>query len=163
MTAPTTPAAGGQASSGVIDALNALLTGSRDGAKADREAAEAVERADIKALLAQHAGENDRHALEMEAEIRRLGGDPDDGGKLAAKARRVAQNVVAAVTGRDDSAVLSQVEAGLDQAERTYAQALRETLAPETRALVERQWREMAQLHIRIAVLLRLDPGKAEG
>ncbi len=162
MTAPTTSAAGDQASPGVIDALNALLTGSRDGAKADREAAEAVERADIKALLTEHAAENDRHALEMEAEIRRLGGDPDDGGKLAAKARRLAQGIVAAVTGRDDSAVLSQVEAGLDQAERTYAQALRQPLGAETEALVRRQWQDMARQHNRIAELLRQDPGKAQ-
>ncbi len=158
MTAPNASSA----SSDVIDALNALLTGSRDGAKGDREAAEAIQHSGAKTTLLQHAAENDRHALEMEAEIRRLGGDPDDGGKLAAKARRLAQGIVASVTGRDDSAILSQVEGGLDQAERTYAQALRQPLGMETEALVRRQWQEMAAQHNRIAELLRQDPGKAQ-
>lgn len=159
MTAPNTAAA----SYDVIDALNALLTGSRDGAKGDRDAAELVHHAGAKTTLQQHASENDRHAQEMEAEIRRLGGDPDDGGKLAAKARRLAQGIVASVTGRDDSAVLSQVEGGLDKAERTYAMALRQPLAAQTEALVRRQWQEMAQQHNRIAELLRQNPGKAQG
>jgi uncharacterized protein (TIGR02284 family) len=158
MTAPATGA-----SPDVIDALNALLTGSRDGATGDREAADQVRSPQVKAVLLEHAAENDRHALEMEAEIRRLGGDPDDGGKLAAKARRLAQGVMASVTDRDDTAILSQVESGLDQAERTYAQALRQPLAAETQALVRRQWREMAAQHNRVAELLRQDPGKAQG
>lgn len=159
MTAPDTATA---ASSDVIDALNALLTGSRDGAKGDRDAAELVHRADIKAILGQHAAENDRHAAEMESAIRRLGGEPDQGGKLGAKARRLAQGVVAAVTGSDDTAVLSQTESGLDQAERAYALALRQPLDAETEALVRRQWGEIAAQHTRIAELLRQDPGKAQ-
>lgn len=162
MTAPNTTAAGGQASSDVIDALNSLLTGSRDGSKVARDAAEAVHRADLKTTLTEQADEGERRAGELEAEIRRLGGDPDEGGKLAAKARRVVTDVVAAVTTRDDTAVLSQVEGGLDQAERAYALALRQPLDPETQALVERQWRDVAARHNEVAELLRQDPGKAQ-
>ena len=160
MTAPNTT--GDQASSDVIDALNALLTGSRDGSKVARDAAEAVHRADLKSLLTEQANQGERHAGEMEAEIRRLGGDPDEGGKLGAKARRAVTDLVAAVTGRDDTAVLSQVEGGLDQAERAYALALREALGGQTQALVQRQWDEIAANHNRIAELLRQDPGKGQ-
>jgi uncharacterized protein (TIGR02284 family) len=146
---------------GVIDALNSLLTGSRDGAHNFRDAAEAVRRADLKAELTAFAGEVDRHAAEFEAEIRRLGGDPESGGKLAAKARRAVQNVAGAVSGRDDSVILMEVESGLDQAERDYALALREPLAGETRALVERNWQTMQRQHNSVAVWLRQDPGRA--
>lgn len=147
-------------SPGVIDALNMLLTGSRDGARNYRDAAGSLKRADIAAELTQFAGVNDRHVAELEAEIRRLGGEPDDEGKLAAKARRAMQQVVSAVTDEDDSATLLQVEGGLDQAERSYAMALRESLAADTRALVQRQWDDMQRQHDRVAALLRQDPGR---
>ena len=64
----------------------------RNGAKVDRDAAGDVQRADITAARAAHAAETARHAREMEAEIRRLRSDPDDGGKLAVEARRVIEN-----------------------------------------------------------------------
>ncbi|HEY0780008.1 MAG TPA: PA2169 family four-helix-bundle protein [Gemmatirosa sp.] len=147
--------------SGVIDALNSLLTGSRDGAENYRDAAESVQRADIKAALGAFAHETATQAVEFEAEIRRLGGDPESGGKLQVKVRRALQNVKSAVSGHDDSATLSEVESGLDQAERNYALALREAVGGETRALVERNWAVIARHHDQIAAWLRQDPGKS--
>lgn len=142
-----------------IDALNALLTGSRDGAQNYRDAADSVQRADIKAALGEFATETATQAVEFEAEIRRLGGDPESGGKFEARARRALQNVKSAVSGQDDSATLSEVESGLDQAERNYALALREPLGGETRAIVERNWAVIARHHNQIAAWLRQDPG----
>ena len=149
--------------SGAIDALNSLLTGSRDGAENFRDAAESVQRADIKAALGEFANDTATHAVEFEAEIRRLGGEPDSGGKLGAKARRVLQNVKTTVSGHDDSATLSEVESGLDQAEQNYALALRETLSGETRAVVERNWAAIQRHHNQVAEWLRQDPGKDLG
>lgn len=146
--------------SGAVDALNELLTGSRDGAQNYRDAADAVRRPDIKAALGAFATETATQAVEFEAEIRRLGGDPESGGKVGAKARRVLQNVKSAVSGQDDSATLSEVEGGLDQAERSYALALREALGPETRALVERNWAAVQRQHDQVAAWLRQDPGR---
>lgn len=148
--------------SSTFDALNSLLTGSRDGAENFRDAAESVQRSDIKAALGRFATETAEHAVTTEAEIRRLGGDPDDGGKLGAKARRLLQNVKSAVSGQDDSATLSEVEKGLDQAEQNYAMALREPLEPTTRALVERNWADIQRHHNQVAGWLREDPGKAQ-
>ena len=147
------------AKSSAIDALNELLTGSRDGAQNYRDAADSVQRADIKAALTAFANETATQAVEFEAEIRRLGGDPEAGGKFEAKARRALQNVRSAVSGHDDTATLSEVESGLDQAERNYALALREPLAGETRAVVERNWTIIARHHNQIAEWLRQDPG----
>ena len=148
------------ADSGVIDALNALLTGSRDGSKNFRDAAESVQRADIAGTLREYADEGGRRSTEFEAEIRRLGGDPDSGGKLEAKAERLVQNVKTAVSGHDDTATLSSVENGLDKAEQGYALALRESLDGPTRALVERSWGEIQREHNQVAAWLRQDPGK---
>ncbi len=145
--------------SGAIDVLNSLLTGSRDGAQNYRDAADAVQRHDIKAALGEFATATATQAVEFEAEIRRLGGDPESGGKFEAKARRALQNVKSAVSGQDDSATLSEVESGLDQAERNYALALRELLAADTRALVERNWAVIQRHHNRVAEWLRQDPG----
>ena len=148
--------------SSAIDALNSLLTGSRDGAQNFRDAAESVQTPDIKGTLGTFATETAEHAVSFEAEIRRLGGDPDDGGKLGAKARRVLQNVKTAVSGRDDSATLSEVEKGLDQAEQNYALALRESLDAGSRALVARNWADIQRHHNQVAAWLRQDPGAAQ-
>lgn len=147
--------------SSALSALNSLLTGSRDGAQNFRDAAESVRRPDIRDSLGVFANETAEHAVTFEAEIRRLGGDPDDGGKLGAKARRVLQNVKTAVSGADDSATLSEVEKGLDQAEQNYALALRESLDGSARALVERNWADIQRHHNQVAAWLRQDPGKA--
>lgn len=71
------------------------------------------------------------------------------------------QNVKSAISGRDDSATLSEVESGLDQAERKYALALRESLGAETRAVVERNWAVIQRHHNQIAEWLRQNPRKA--
>lgn len=149
--------------SGTIDALNALLTGSRDGAHNYRDAADAITRADITTALRVFADETATHAVQLEAEIRRLGGDPASGGQLGAKARRVLQHVKSTVSGHDDTATLSEVESGLDQAERNYALALREPLEPATRSLVEQSWTVIQRHHDQIAAWLREDPGRPAG
>ncbi len=148
--------------SGALDALNSLLTGSRDGAQNFRDASDAVQRSDIRTSLGEFADETAEHAVSFEAEVRRLGGDPDDGGKLGAKARRVLQNIKTVVSGHDDSATLSEVEKGLDQAEQNYALALREPLDPTARALVERNWADIQRHHNQVAAWLRQDPGQAQ-
>lgn len=147
------------ADSGVIDALNDLLTGSRDGQQNYRDAAESVQRPDIKTTLGRFATETATHAAEFEAEIRRLGGDPESGGKLEAKAHRAVQNLKTAVSGHDDSATLSEVEHGLDAAERSHATALRQPLGDDARALVRQSWATIQRHHDQVAAWLREDPG----
>lgn len=145
--------------SDAIDAVNTVLRGTRDGATNYRNAADDLRRRDIADTLLQFAADNDACAAELEAELRRLGHEPDAGGSVAAKARRAVQEAKTAVSGHDDSSTLSEIEGGLDQAEKYYQLALRQPVPAQTRALLERQNHTLQQHHDRVTAYLRQDPG----
>ena len=130
-------------SSDALDDLNGLLGGARDGAVNYRNAAE-----------------HDGRVADLEAEVRRLGHEPEAGGRLFVKARRAVQEAKTAVSGHDDSATLSELEGGLDQAEKNYQLALRKPMPAPTRALLERQNQVLQQQHDQIVAFLRQDPGR---
>lgn len=160
MTNPTTstPAAD-SLTSDALGTLNDLLTGSRDGATNYRKAAEDLRRRDIADALLAFAAERDDAVAELETEVRRLGHEPAEGGRLSAKARRAVQEAKSVVSGNDDSATLSEIEHGLDQTEGNYQWALRQAMPAATRALLERQDAAVQQQHDQVTAFLRQDPG----
>ncbi len=50
----------------------------------------------------------------LEGEVRRLGGKPEQGGTMLAGASRMVANLKSAVLGRDDKAIIDQIERGED-------------------------------------------------
>ena len=67
-----------------------------------------------------------------------LGGNPEDDGTALAAGHRAFVNLKAAVTGRDDQAIVNEVERGEDHIKAKYEAALEDgDLSPDCRALVE--------------------------
>ncbi|HKF95481.1 MAG TPA: PA2169 family four-helix-bundle protein, partial [Gammaproteobacteria bacterium] len=81
---------------------------------------------------------------------RRLGGDPDTSGSASGAAHRAWVNVKSAVTGKDDKAILQEVERGEDVAVESYQKALKKDLPADIRALVERQYQGVQENHNRV-------------
>ena len=78
-------------------------------------------------------------ALELEAEIRKLGREPASGGTVAGALHRGWVSVKTALTSQDDKAVLEECERGEDSAVAQYRKALKQPLPPAIRVMVERQ------------------------
>ena len=86
-----------------------------------------------------HSAECGAAALELEAEIRKLGREPASGGTVAGALHRGWVSVKTALTSQDDKAVLEECERGEDSAVAQYRKALKQPLPPAIRVMVERQ------------------------
>src|SRR5918998_6242653 len=94
----------------VISTLNGLIETCRDGQNGFQTAAEGVERSELKTLFHGYSQQRARFVGELQDEVRRLGGDPENSGSVAASLHRGWIDIKAAVTGRDDGAILSECE-----------------------------------------------------
>ena len=74
----------------------------------------------------------------LRAEVRRLGGNPEDDGSFLGKAHQRFVDLKAAITGRDEKAIINEVERGEDYLKDKFEAALNgDTLSGECRAVVE--------------------------
>jgi uncharacterized protein (TIGR02284 family) len=142
-----------------ISTLNNLIETCRDGEQGFRTAAEGVDNGQLRSMFLEYAMQRGEFCRELEREVRRLGGDPERTGTVAGAAHRGWMNIKSAVTGKDEDAIIAECERGEDSAVGSYREALNEALPPDTRILIERQYREVQAAHDRIRALER----RAEG
>ena len=136
---------------GTLETLTTTLIDSVNGYK---DAAENAEGTKFQELFRRNADERSRIVEELRAEISRLGGNaPDDGSFLGATHQRFL-DLKAAVTGRDDKAIINEVERGEDYLKEKFEAALNATdVAPETRSIIERAYQSVRQGHDQISSL----------
>ena len=137
-----------------ITTLNTLTTTLIDSVNGYRDAAQNAEGTRFQELFRRNADERSRIVEELRAEISRLGGNaPDDGSFLGATHQRFL-DLKAAVTGRDDKAIINEVERGEDYLKEKFEAALNATdVAPETRSIIERAYQSVRQGHDQISSL----------
>jgi uncharacterized protein (TIGR02284 family) len=140
----------------VISVLNNLIETCKDGQNGFQTAAEGVRRSDIKSLFYQYSQQRAQFAGELQNEVLRLGGDPEQAGSVAASLHRGWMNIKSAVTGEDENAVLAEAERGEDAAVASYKDALADANLPsDVRAIVERQYAQVQEAHDRVRNLER--------
>ena len=62
---------------------------------------------------------------ELRAEVRRLGGEPEDGGSFLGKTHQRFEDLKSAITGRDEQAIINEVERGEDYLKEKFETALK--------------------------------------
>jgi len=134
----------------VVATLNNLLETTKDGEAGFRACAEGVTNPRLKAVFETAAQKCDEGAAELQAEIRRLGGEPAASGTVGGSLHRAWTNIKSAITGKDDHAVLAECERGEDVAKSAYEAALKEDLPPDVKAFVRRQYEGVKANHDRI-------------
>jgi uncharacterized protein (TIGR02284 family) len=134
----------------VISTLNNLIETCRDGQNGFQTAADGVKNAELKQLFQQYSRQRAGFVGELQGEVRRLGGDPEDSGSVAATLHRGWIDIKAAVTGDDDKAVVSEAERGEDSAVSNYRAALGVDLPANVRSMVERQFADVKEAHDRV-------------
>jgi uncharacterized protein (TIGR02284 family) len=141
-----------------VSVLNDLIETSKDGANGFRAAADAVESSEAKALFLSRVQLIERAVGELQDTVRRLGGDPERTGSVAATLHRGWIGLKSAVTGKDDAAIITECERGEELAVKNYEDALEKDLPADVRALVERQYRGTVQNLEKVRAL-----GRAKG
>ncbi len=139
-----------------ISVLNDLIETCTDGVNGFRTAATAVKHADAKALFTSRVQVIESAKAELQAEVRRLGGNPETGGSVAAKIHRGWIDLKAAVTGQDDAAIITECERGEQVAVKNYEDARKKNLPTGVLALVERQYQGTIQNLERVRSLARM-------
>jgi uncharacterized protein (TIGR02284 family) len=139
----------------VISTLNNLIETCRDGQNGFQTAADGVKSGELKQLFYGYSQERARFVGELQDEVRRLGGDPENTGSVAASLHRGWIDIKSAITGKDDDAIISECERGEDAAVSNYHDALENDLPANVRSIVERQYASVKQAHDRIRSLER--------
>ena len=81
----------------------------------------------------------------------RLGGTPDEDGTILGKTHQVFLDLKAAVTGRDDKAIINEVERGEDYIKEKFEAAIGNTdLSSQTLDTVQRAYTVVKQGHDRV-------------
>lgn len=133
----------------VLRTLNDLIQTSEDGAKGFSEAAEKAKDFALKSELNNRAQLCATAARDLQALVRALGGEPEQGGTISGTLHRRWVAVKAAF-GDNDVAVLEEVERGEDHAKAVYARALKGDLPSAVRIVVEEQYQHVLRNHDRI-------------
>jgi uncharacterized protein (TIGR02284 family) len=137
----------------VIAVLNELVQTCRDGEEGFRTAADALRNPELRSLFLTYTQQRADFRAELEAEIRRLGGEPRTRGSVAGSLHRGWMNIRSAVTGTSGEAIVAEAERGEDSAKRAYEEALTRDIPAGIRAVVERQNARIKEAHDRVRAL----------
>jgi uncharacterized protein (TIGR02284 family) len=130
-----------------ISVLNNLIETCKDGEQGFKTAADGLTSPDLKAKFLQYSRERGQMSSELQAEVRRLGGDPEKSGSMSGSLHRGWLDIKSAITGKDDHAVLVEAERGEDVAKNAYEDALKVTLPPSARTIVDQQEAKVRRAH----------------
>ncbi len=134
--------------------IKTLTSTLNDSVNGYREAAEHVDSPELKQLFTQFADNRASASTELQNEVRRMGGEPDTDGSTLGGLHQSWLDLKAAVTGRDDKAVINEVERGEDYLKEKFEAALKaENLGDEGRAVVERAYASVREGHDRVSAL----------
>jgi uncharacterized protein (TIGR02284 family) len=133
-----------------ISVLNNLIETAKDGEQGFKTAAEGLTDAQTKALFNEYSRQRAQMARELQDEVRKLGGDPEKAGSTAGALHRGWIDIQAAVTGKDQQAIVAEAERGEDVAKNAYDEALKEPLPAPAQTVVQQQAAKVRAAHDRV-------------
>ena len=137
----------------VISLLNNLIETCKDGEQGFKEAAEGVERSDLKSTFYEYSQQRSQFAGVLQGMVRSLGGDAESDGSISGAMHRGWINIKAAVTGQDEAAILNECERGEDFAKEAYEEALKTALPANIEDVLRQQSQGVQAAHNRIREL----------
>jgi len=137
-----------------ISTLNTLIATTIDSITGYEDSAQNIENERFREIFRQRANERQQVVENLRAEVRRLGGDAEDDGSFLGKAHQRFEDLKAAVTGRDEQAIINEVERGEDYLKDKFETALDgDTLTGDSRAVVERCYQSVRAGHDQMSQL----------
>lgn len=134
--------------------LETLTTTLIDSINGYRDAAANAESSNFQELFRSMADDRSQVVEELRSEIRRAGGNPPDDGSFLGATHQRFLDLKAAITGRDDKAIINEVERGEDYLKEKFETALKsDDLPPESRSVIERAYQSVRQGHDKVSSL----------
>jgi uncharacterized protein (TIGR02284 family) len=116
----------------VVKVLNGLIETTLDSANGYREAAENAQSGVYSLMFSERAARRAELVAQLQQEVRSFGGDPETDQSLLGRAHNKFVDLKAALVGRDDRAVINEVERGEDVIKGKYEAVLDDPDMPAT-------------------------------
>jgi uncharacterized protein (TIGR02284 family) len=140
-----------------ISILNDLIETSKDGEKGFQTSAEDIKRPDVKAFFLSRSAEIATAVRELQTEVRALGGDPETSSSVSGTLHRAWVDLKSTLTGKDDVAILNEVERGEDVALKAYKEArqkaIEKNLPATVTSLIDKQLQGVQANHDKVKAL----------
>jgi uncharacterized protein (TIGR02284 family) len=137
-----------------ISTLNTLIATTIDSITGYEDSAQNIDNERFREIFRQRANERQQVVEQLRAEVRRLGGNPEDDGSFLGKAHQRFEDLKAAITGRDEKAIINEVERGEDYLKDKFEAALNsDELTGESRSVVERCYQSVRSGHDQMSQL----------
>jgi uncharacterized protein (TIGR02284 family) len=137
----------------LVTVLNHLIQICTDAENGYRTAAGCIRNRDLRDLFEVQAHQRELFAIDLQNAIRELGHDPAASGSLVGALLRGWTNVKSLVMNCDELAMLNECRQNEELAEQAYRETLKQKLAPEIRAMLERQLARLEEALQRIQML----------
>ena len=142
-----------ESNSDVISTLNGLIQTCKDGQDGFKEAAEGIERSELKTVFYEFSQQRAEFTGVLQELVRSLGGDPETSGSMSAALHRGWIDIKSAVTGKNEESILNECERGEDYAKDAYADALKTTLPANVNDVIAQQSQTILAAHNKIKSL----------
>ncbi len=137
-----------------ISTLNSLIATTIDSVTGYENSAKDVESQQFAEIFRKRASERKEVVDSLRSEVRRLGGEPEDGGSFMGKTHQRLEDLKAAITGGNDKAIINEVERGEDYLKDKFETALEsDDLRAESRDVVERCYQSVRDGHDQMSQL----------
>ena len=107
-----------------ISTLNDLIAATYDSINGYTEVAKNSNNQRFAAMFTARSVEREAAIRTLRTEVIRLGGKPDDNGTVLGGAHRMFMNLKSVVTGRDEKAIIAEVEQGEDHIKAKFEDAI---------------------------------------
>jgi uncharacterized protein (TIGR02284 family) len=144
----------------IIAELNALVETCKDGQEGFKTAAEDVKNPDYKEFFTKNAAQRSKFVLDLQHEIRSLGGDPEKTGSIVGAIHRGWINLKSAVSSGDENAILAECERGEDSAVETYRAVILKPFPPALRGKIESQLHDIKTSHDKMRTFTKMTEKK---
>ena len=131
-----------------ITVLNTLIATLLDSVEGYTKAAGDIENARLGTIFADRARERRDVAAQLQAVVTQLGGEAEDDTSTMGAIHRTFFDLKTAITGRDNEAIVNEVERGEDYLKAKFETAMKNVdLSPTARAAVDTAWTSVRAGH----------------
>ena len=137
-----------------ISTLNTLIATTIDSVNGYEDSAENIDNERLREIFRQRASERQEVVQKLREEVRRMGGEPEEGGSFMGKTHQRFEDLKAAITGRDEKSIINEVERGEDYLKEKWQAALQSgDLQGESHQLLERCYQSIKAGHDQMSQL----------
>lgn len=126
---------------GDVTVLNTLIGTLLDSIEGYQKSAQDVDNTRFATLFNERAQERQRAATKLQSAVAQLGGKPEDDATMLGSIHRAFVDLKSAVLGRDDKAIVNEIERGEDYLKAKFETALKNAdLSAIARSAVDEAW-----------------------